>query len=111
MASLAELPTKMRSEIQQLISTEVSRQVEARVQQEMTAYQAKQAAADHDFLNRPVREQNMAIFLTRFAQEGSSAVDHDRLATLARATAVSVCPTPVSAQHMSIHTSGGVQAR
>jgi hypothetical protein len=95
----------MRSEIQQLISTEVSRQVEARVRQEMTAYQAKQAAADHDFLNRPVREQNMAIFLTRFAQEGSRAVDNGNLATLARATAVSFLLTLVP----SIGSSGGVE--
>jgi hypothetical protein len=90
MNSLSALTPKLRAEIQQFISDEVSRQVEVRVRQEMTAYHAKQAAADHDFLNRPIKEQSMAIFLTRFAQESSqSAVDKDNLAILARAIAVS----------------------
>jgi hypothetical protein len=78
--------------MQEFISSEVSRQVDLRVQEEMRAYRATQRAAEHDFLNRPLKEQRMALFLTRFGQEHADAqygVDKENLDTLARAILVS----------------------
>jgi hypothetical protein len=90
-AALAKLdPTKMLEHMEQYVSQEVNRLVEQKVEAQMAEFNRQQVHAQQDFLNRPLNEQRMALWLARFAQDNNeSQVDAGNLAMLAKAVSVS----------------------
>jgi hypothetical protein len=80
----------MMSHMQNYLSSEVNRLVEQQVQFQMAEFNRQQMQAEQDFINRPLKEQRMALWLTRFAKDDEDTnVDAGNLAVLARAVAVS----------------------
>ena len=83
----------MLAHMQSYLHSEVNRLVEQQVQFQMAEFNRQQMDAEQDFLNRPPKEQRMALWLTRFAKEHEETnVDAGNLAVLARAVSVS-CPS------------------
>ena len=80
----------MMAHMQSYLHSEVNRLVGQQVQLQMAEFNRQQVEADQDFINRPLKEQRMALWLARFAKEHEeTTVDAGNLAVLARAVSVS----------------------
>jgi hypothetical protein len=77
--------------MKQYVAEEVDNLVQEKVEAQMAEFSRQQMHAQQDFLNRPLGEQQLALSLTRLAQDNNqSQVDAGNLAMLVKAVSVSV---------------------